>query len=216
MTPLPALPRARPDPYCPDVPRQPKNFKVDSVVVTPVAPIEYVPTGPHTAVPARFEAHFVLETPAANVTVEVFVDPNRGPVVLSLHMRAKGSAPVGTVMLRQIPVDQLLQRAVTEATVTAAPQSEAQPSRPILTEKTGSETHSAELTLTASERTRRQFDEDARTAADLWSNAVASGSRRPGIDVAREMNRSRAQVARYVRRARELGLLPPAAGSDGS
>lgn len=207
---LPTLPRARPDPYRPDVPRQPKSFRVDSVFITPVAPIEYLPTGPQTAVPTRFEAHFALDTPAANVTIEVFVDQALGPVVQSLQLRPKGATTsVGTTLLRQVPVDQLVQHAVAEATVTTAAQAEPQPPHHASPDKTGPATYPQEPTPTASERTRAQSDEDARTAARLWSNAVASGSKRPGIEVAEAMNRSRAQVARYVRRARELGLLPP-------
>ncbi|GAB3902689.1 hypothetical protein GCM10029964_093520 [Kibdelosporangium lantanae] len=212
--PLPASPHMRSDPYGPNVPRKPKNFQVASMFVTPIAPVEYIPTGPYTAVPARFEAHIALDVPAANVTIEVFVDPNRGPTVQSFTIRPKGGGPIGTTMLRQVPVDQLLQDVVAEATVAAAANADVQPARPTVDEEAGPETSSQDVTLTARERTQRQAEQDARTAARLWSNAVASGSKRPGVDVGREMNRSRAQVARYVRHARELGLLPPATGSD--
>lgn len=47
----------------------------------------------------------------------------------------------------------------------------------------------------------------AREAARVYSDAVKRGSRAPAVAVANEMGYSRSQVARYIRRARELGLL---------
>jgi hypothetical protein len=52
-------------------------------------------------------------------------------------------------------------------------------------------------------------EDDARLAAQIYSEAVAAGSRAPAVAVANALNRSRAQAARYIRRARELGLLSP-------
>jgi hypothetical protein len=120
--------------------------------------------------------------------------------------------PITTSMLRQVLVDQLLQRAVEEATVPSVVRTEWLESLPIAIQQTAQRSDKAgEPKLTADERTRAQFDEDAQTAAQLWSDAVASGSRSPGIAVAQGMNRSRSQVARYIRRARQLKLLPSAA-----
>ena len=56
---------------------------------------------------------------------------------------------------------------------------------------------------------RTQADENARRAAQIYSDAVAAGNSAPAVAVAVIMDRSRSQVARYIRRARELELLPP-------
>jgi hypothetical protein len=207
--PSPVLPRQRPDPYRPDVPRAPKNFKIDSVSIEPLQPKGYVPTGPDSAVPSRFEAHFALGLPEASVTIEVFVHSNLGPVVIDIAIRTRADAPVTTSLLRQVLVDQLLQRAVQAATVPAAVRSEWLASLPVsVRDAAQSIDTTREPTLTADERTRIQFDDDARLAAQHYQEAVAAGSRGPTMAVAHAMNRSRAQAARYIRRARQLRLLP--------
>jgi hypothetical protein len=215
VVPSPVLPRRLPDPYRPDVPRPPKNFRIDSVSVDPIEPKGYIPTGPNTAVPSRFEAHLVLGTPELTVTIEVFVAGDLGPVVLDIAIRAKAHTPITTSTLRQVLVDQLLQRAVEEATVPAAVREEWLASLPPAVQAMAQQSEtSGEATLTADERTRHQFDQDAQTAAKIWSEAMASGSKRPGMAVAEGMNRSRAQAARYIRRARALNLLPPTEPSE--
>ena len=208
--PSPALPRPRHGPYRPSVPRPPKLFRIDSVSIEPLPPKGYLPTGPGTAVPAHFEAHFAVGAPEASVTIEVFVGADIRPVVLNIAIRAKATVPITTSLLRQVLVDQLLQRAVTEATVPVTVRAEWLASLPDSVE---GETQQAgaprEQTLTAGERARVQFDDDARTAARIYQEALAAGSRKPGVVVADQMSRSRSQAARYIRRARELDLLPP-------
>jgi hypothetical protein len=209
VMPSPVLPRRWPDPYRPDVPRPTKHFLIDSVSVDPIEPKGYLSTGPTTAVPSRFEAHFVLGTPELSVTIEVFVGADLGPVVLDIAIRAKAHTPITTSTLRQVLIEQLLQRAVDEATVPAAFREEWLASLPVAAQAMTQRSDSTqEATLTGDERARRQFNKDAQTAAELWKAAVAAGSRRPGMAVAEQMNRSRTQVSRYIRRARALNLLP--------
>jgi hypothetical protein len=213
----PVLPRQRPDPYRPSVSRPPKNFRIDSVSIEPLQPKGYLSTGPDSAVPSRFEAHFSLDLPETSVTIEVFVHPDLGPIVLDIAIRAKADAPITTSLLRQVLVDQLLQRAVREATVPAAVREEWLESLPASARDAAQLTDTPrEPTLTAEARTRIQFDDDARTAAQLYQEALAAGSRAPTMAVSRAMNRSRAQAARYIRRARQLNLLrqPESADKD--
>jgi hypothetical protein len=142
------------------------------------------------------------------VTIEVFVGPDLRPVVIELKVRSKVKTPVTTSMLRSVLVDQLLQRAIEEATVPASVREEWLASLPPGIRGPQGEDKAA-VGLSAVERRRSHADDDARTAAQIYLEAVATGSRAPGVAVANRMNRSRAQVARYIRRARELGLLPP-------
>lgn len=213
--PLHVLPHQCPDPYRPDVPRLPKNFRIDWVTIERLSPGGYISTGPNTAVPNRFEAHFVLGNPEAVVTIEVFVPADLRPVVLELKIRSKAKAPVTTSVLRQVLVDQLLQRALEEATVSASVREEWLASLPPHVQALAADNMSA-APASADERRRGHADEDARTAAQIYLEAMATGSRAPGVAVANKMNRSRAQVARYIRRARELGLLPPLKQPKGS
>lgn len=215
--PSPLLQRRHQAPYRPSVPRPPKSFQIDSVSIEPLQPRGYVPTGPDTALPSRFEAHFVLGVPDASVTVEIFVS-EVGPVVVDLSMRTNAQSPITTTKLRQVLVDQLLQKAIEEATVPGSVRVDWLSSLPPAAQRvtTGGSGAAPVPALTAEERTRNQFDEDARTAARLFSEAVAAGSKSPGMAVAEGMNRSRAQAARYIRRARALRLLPSPAKPDGA
>jgi hypothetical protein len=167
------------------VPRPPKDFEIAWVSIEPREPGGYLRTGPDTVVPALFGASFALEKPRAAVMIEVFVGADLRPYVAELTIRANVQTPITTSVLRRVLIDQLLREAMAKATV-----------------------HSRGDLTVGQERGRGHVEDDARRAAEIYSEAVASGSRAPAVAVANVMNRSRAQAARYIRRARELGLLP--------
>ena len=195
-----------PGSYRPRVARQPKNFSIAAVSVEPLEPSGYLLVGLNTAVPSRFEASFQLARPEAAVTMEVFVGADRRPVVIELTIRSKVRAPITTSMLRSVLVDQLLQAAMAEAAVPASMRDEwlaALP--PGLTRPVDTAWASSAAPMSPA---GRNAEDDARTAARIYQEALATGSRAPAVAVANTMNRSRAQVARYIRRAREMGLLP--------
>lgn len=187
------------------MPRAPKNLRVDSVTIERLSPEAYLPAGPDNAVPVSFEAYFQLGEPPAAVRIEVFVTPGLGPVVLELGIRSNTAMPVTTSVLRQVPVDQLLREAMAAAVVPVSVREEwlatLPPGMTAMAPESGAQT---------------QADLDAHTAAQIYAEAVASGSRAPAVVVGNTMGRSRAQAARYLRRARELGLLPPLGSSEPS
>ncbi|WP_380723332.1 hypothetical protein [Saccharothrix hoggarensis] len=194
------------------MPRLPKNFRIAWVTIDELAPIGYLETGPDTAVPTRFQANFALEEPDVAATMEVFVGTDLRPVVLSVAVKGKAAAPVTTSVMRQILVDQLVRAAVEKATVPASVRDEWLATLPLGAQAVDRR----EASSTADERVRNQADDDARRAARIYSGAVAAGNRAPAVAVANVMNRSRTQAARYIRRARELGLLPPLGSSEGA
>lgn len=204
---LPLPPQCR-EPYRPTVPRLPKNFHVESMSIDLLSPRGYLATGPNTAVPRRFEAHFVLTEPDASVTIEVFVGADLRPVVIGLRMRANAQTPITTSGLRRVLIDQMVVRAMEKATVPASVREEWLASLPAEF-RTPAPTASDNPAASAAANKRGRADADARAAAEIYLEALATGSKAPGVAVANRMNRSRAQVARYIRRARELGLLPP-------
>jgi len=188
------------------VARQPKNFSIAGVSVEPLEPSGYLPVGPDSAVPTRFEASLQLAQPEAAVTLEVFVGSDRRPVVIELTIRSKVRAPITTSMLRSVLVDQLVQAAIAEATVPASVRDEWLATLPPgLANPVDAAWMSSAAPVSSA---RGNAEEDARTAARIYQEALATGSRAPAVAVANTMHRSRAQVARYIRRARELGLLP--------
>jgi hypothetical protein len=183
------------------VPRPPKDFEVAWISIEPREPKGYLRTGPDTAVPAWFGASIALEKPRAAVMIEVFVGADLRPYVSELTIRANVQTPITTSVLRQILVDQLLREAMAKASVPAA------------------EMEAWLATLPAAARAPGEnpsfgrAEEDARRAAAIYAEAVAAGSRAPAAAVATVMNRSRSQAARYIRNARELGLLPTREGT---
>jgi hypothetical protein len=204
------LPRRRGAPYGPGVSRTPKHFRIDMMSTEVISPISYRRSGPDTAVPSHFVASFSLGEPEVSGRIEVAVIDDVRPVVIEVAIRSRARDPITTSMLRQVLVDQLLQAAVQKATVPLSEYEDWLKSLPeARTPAPWPREAPAAEPLTAQERVRSRADEDARTAAQLYTEALASGSRAPAMAVVEKMNRSRAQVARYIRRARELGLLAP-------
>ncbi|MDX3662285.1 hypothetical protein PV646_33700 [Streptomyces sp. ID05-26A] len=194
------------------MPRLPKNFQIAWVSIDELAPGGYLSTGPNTAIPNRFQANFQLESPPAAVALEVFVGTDLRPVAISVKVQASTKTPVTTSVMRQILIDQLVQRAVEEATV---PASKREQWLATLPPGAVQPTDRSDAAPSADQRTRTQADDDARRAALIYAEAVSRGNRAPAVAVANVMNRSRTQVARYIRRARELGILPPLGETEG-
>ncbi|GLY55009.1 hypothetical protein [Lentzea sp. NBRC 102530] len=194
------------------MPRLPKNFEIAWVSIDELAPGGYLSTGPNTAIPNRFQANFQLENPPAAVVLEVFVGADLRPVAISVKVQASTKTPVTTSVMRQILIDQLVQRAVEEATVPASKREEWLATLP---PGAVQPTDRSDAAPSADQRTRTQADDDARRAALIYAEAVSRGNRAPAVAVANVMNRSRTQVARYIRRARELGILSPLGETEG-
>ncbi|SDC73466.1 hypothetical protein SAMN05216174_10444 [Actinokineospora iranica] len=156
----------------------------------PREPVNYVRTGPDTAMPIRFRASIALAVPDAAVTIEVFTGADMRPRINELVIRSSVQKPITTSVLRQVLVDQLLRAAVKEAEV------------PVDSLSAGTVLGTQPVPATG------KADEDASIAARIYREAVASGNPAPAMAVASSMGRSRAQVARYIRKARQMGLLP--------
>jgi hypothetical protein len=198
------------------VPRPPKNFRVDWVSIDELSPRTYLSTGPDTAVPTLFRAYFQLSDPPAAVTIEVFVGADLGPVIVELKIRSNAKTPVTTSVLRQVLVDQLLREAMEAAVVPSSVRDEWLATLPPQAQPHIRAGAAAPPPAWAEQGAHSQADQDARTAAQIYSEAVAGGSKAPAVAVADAMRRSRPQVARYIRRARELGLLPPLGSPEGA
>ena len=164
--------------------------------------------GNGVTVPWRFEAHFQLRTPPVTVQMEVEVAPDRAPAVRWMVLRASQRAPITTSRLRRVLVDQLVRTAIEVASV-SVPVGDVLPASQAV--DAGGVTGHGDRGSRVSgvPRASGGLDADARTAARIYSAAVAGGSGAPAVAVATTMHRSRSQAARYIRRARVLGLLPP-------
>lgn len=187
-------------PYRRPVAQQPKNFRIASVVVFPGEHVGSVRISPTEAVPARFRAQALLEVPPLLVELEVFVEPGGFPRVDELTIRATNKARLTGATLRQVLLDQLLRAAIAEASIPAIDRSDVAP---------GAFQTSADDEQTAWIGMPPGASERVRLVAEIYNRNVAAGSRAPTQAVADTIHISRPQASRYVKRARELNLLPP-------
>jgi hypothetical protein len=223
------LPR-RSGPYRHAMPRAPKDFTVRTIKILDGS-LRPKRIALDVAVPEEFNAQAELEGLPLLVTFRVVVGVGGQPQIKELHLKATEGATVTTSGLHRVLVDQLIKAAVAEASKQVRPRPDVGPgafevpdpdawdaafpapggvphARPIVVVD-------VEESLPTGTRQQRQ-DERARQAAKIYAAAVNSGSRAPGDAVATEMGYSRSQAARYIKRARELGILPPADAKDGA
>jgi hypothetical protein len=195
------------------VPRKPKEFKINEVLVQRSEQTALIRTGPDTAVPSRFTATVALQQPELTVWMDVIMtQAGTRPNLVDLRLQVDFRASITTSVMRQVLVDQLLQAALDKATIHIEDDPRAHP-HAFRTEGDPEDQAWVSPPPRPPGSGRNTPDKHAREAARIYSEAVMRGSRAPGVAVAHEMGYSRAQVARYIRRARELGLLPARAAT---
>lgn len=169
--------------------RPPKNTDLVLHRIRPGFEPRLVRTGPTTGAPDLIVADYYLED--GTLAVEAMVAVAEGGQARLVHMevspgpRAHGPhlPAITTSMLRRILVDQIVKTAVAEATVDMPPEEPERVSRTTVADQ-------------------------AETAAKHYLEATRTGSRAPTEAVALAMGVSRAQASRYVRAARDQGLIP--------
>lgn len=211
-------------PYRHPMPRVPKDFTISSIEIEKTAPVTRL-VAPGRAAPSWFDAKVTLGELPLELTITVVIGPGGEPLAKRLDITAQASEVITTSGLRRVLVDQLLKAAVAEASfpveyvhgITDDPGAIAYktPGPGPLGEEGPIINVDVSGHLPGDTRQQRQ-DERARQAAKIYAAAVNSGSRAPGDAVATEMGYSRSQAARYIRRARELGILPPSDAKDGA
>jgi hypothetical protein len=143
-----------------------------------------VRTGNETGIPIRFTARVLLAKPPLEVALTICVKYE--PRVLRVELTPIDERSITPADLRSLPLEHLLRESARAALVPMEPRVfEGRPS------------------------VQQRSDDLAARAAAIYVDAVAQGSHAPGEVVATKLDRSRAQAARYIRRARELGLLAP-------
>lgn len=183
------------------MPARAQTFRIGRIHVTPHESSTQIRTGPGTAAPSRFQADVMLEIPAMHAVVNVMVGDGGLPVVEQLGMEPLPGTMLTSTTLRAVLLDPIVRAALKEA------------SRPVVerpdvaagafqVDGDPDETH-AWVSVPAG------ADDRVLQVARLYREALAAGSRSPAADAAAAVHISRAQVARYIRRARAGGLIPP-------
>lgn len=207
-------------PYRLAMPRAPKDFTVTSVQIQRASSFPRL-IAEGVAAPDRFEAEIEVAELPFSVIVTVMIGFGGEALAKRVEAVAPEDGSVTTSALRKVLVDQLVKAAVSEAAfeVKMQPRGAGGISSGSSADAAfvvdgpdpfggpGPVTYMQPDALPLTGRQQRQ-DERARRAAAIFSEAVASGSRAPSDAVAREMGYSRSQAARYIKHARELGLLP--------
>jgi hypothetical protein len=182
------------------MPQRPKHLKIASVDVTPAERSAPVRTGPGTAAPSRFTADVQLEAPDLHVSITIRVSAGGLPVVDTLTVRPTPRTPLTSGTVRQILLDPIVRAALAAAVkpVTGRPDI-----APGAFQVAGDSEYEAWVTAPAGATERVQ------QIARLYNEALTAGSRSPGLEAANAVHLSRAQAARYIKKAREAGLIPP-------
>lgn len=203
------------------MPRAPKDFTVTSVKISkdPSSYPRLIADG--VAAPSLFAAEIDVAELPFSVTVTVVIGFGGEALAKRIEAVASDAGSITTSALRKVLVDQLVKAAVDEASFPVTMEARGTGSLssgssadasfvidgPGLFGEPGPITYVQPDALPITGRQQR-LDERARLAASIFLQAVATGSRAPSDAVAKEMGYSRSQAARYIKHARELGLLP--------
>lgn len=191
------------------------NLEVTGHFLHPVDDAGWARTGDNTAVPTKIQAQLFIADPPVRVDLYVHVDGSG-----RAHVRHFGvtsgdlGTPVTTRLLRRLPVDTLLREVLDRATVKATLRPDIAP-RAFQVE--GEPDNQAWVSGGPPPVGRgRDIPRDrVERAAQVYKDALRSGSKAPGEVVRVTLGYSRATAARDIRAARERGLLPPL-GQEGS
>ncbi|MEV6445994.1 hypothetical protein [Amycolatopsis sp. NPDC051716] len=156
------------------------------------------------AIPGMFTAYGVTAD-GLDFAAVVQTRPGDRPKITDLRVLSSDGSPITTTRLRGVLVDQLLSAAIDAA---KKPATEVPELGSGYYQVEGEPANQAWHSLPPGYR-RPGTDDRARKAAEIYVSAVSGGSKAPALGVATEMQVSRAQAARYIRRARELGLIAP-------
>ncbi len=181
------------------MPQRPKSFRIDSVAVRPDPQAAPVRTGPGTAAPGVFVADVHLAVPDIHLKLGIRITAGGLPVVQALTVWASDQTPLTSGTLRKILLDPIVRAAAGEAARQVRDRSDVAPGAFHVDGAAEDE-----LWVTAPAGATERVQQIAR----LYNDALMTG-RPPGLEAANAVHISRAQAARYIRKARELGLIPP-------
>lgn len=218
------------------MPREPKagKFVIHSAQVDPPAPdAHWTLIDRHTAVPRWFRVTFQLEEPTFLVYLNVGMEGTK-PIARRIEIVrgwlnedgtiSRGDGGVTTTNLRQILVDRLVRRAVELVRRPAEPAPEGAevfsligipPEEiaamapaffrvPGVTPPGG---HQVAFDAAFERRERDTTADRIMRAVEFYKRAIASGSNAPVKDVGIALGYSTSQASRYLKAARERGLL---------
>lgn len=168
----------------------------------------WVRTGETTTVPSAFDARILLGPPELEITMAIVVGAGGHALVREFAVAPQGAGEtVTTRLLRRIPMDRLLRAALQVVTVDQMiPRDDIHPDA---FQMPGDPADQAWVSPRPQAGRGREVS-SARVvrAAEIYREALASGSRKPAEVVAERLHYSRATAARDIRAARERGLLP--------
>jgi hypothetical protein len=175
----------------------------------PLKDFVWVKTGPDTAVPSRFDVRIDLAEPDLTVAMTIKVGEGGRALVREFAISPRDfNATVTTRMLRKIPLERLLRASLESVTRKPTPRPDIHPNA---FQMPGDPDSQAWVGPEPGPGRGRDVPKDRiARAAEIYQQALASGSRAPAEAVAQAMHYSRATAARDIRAARDQGLLPPA------
>lgn len=205
------------------MPREPKagNFVIKTIRPTELGSVPFVPVDADHVVPARFSLIFELSEPPLVVRITIVMEGTKPSVrhleITRGHLEygedpsvtrvVEDDGAITTTVLRQVLIDQLVRAALEKVRWPKKLVSETR--QTILTRLPAEVAEEAYRILESSAPGRPATKTRIAQAADAYKKAVAAGSKAPQKEVALAMGFSTSQVSRYLKSARENGLLDP-------
>ena len=184
------------------MPQRPKVFRIARIHIQVAGSPAPVRTGPKTAAPARFTAWAELRNPDVLVALTIVLEVGAVPVIEELVIQpGPKKTPVTGTVLRGILLDQIVPATIAAAGKPVTGRPDVAPGAYQFDGMSNEGQAWVSATPGADERVQR--------VAQIYREALSAGSRAPAAVAAEEMNLSRAQIARYIRKAREARMLPP-------
>jgi hypothetical protein len=200
------LPWQRSKTYLRAMPREATTIEIMNIRTKSLA-AGVVRTGAETGVPTRFQATITLARPALTVRLEVRCALNNPAEIRKVEITPRvGSITASSV--RALALEHLLRQSLAAAQIAIEPRADIGPDAFQLTGDAPDVYRMGDAKRSAHQQ---RADELAAQAAVFYQEAVAQGRGAPAEAVAAALHKSRSQVARYIRRARELNLIPPLA-----
>jgi hypothetical protein len=175
---------------------------------SPVGP--FIAYGGRYVIPREFAVMFDPGSPAPKVFLRVVVDEQRRAEVLELLvLRRPEGSPVSGAALREIPVDRILTDAMEEAAFEAVVGEDGAPKVVRVKDRPGAGAglFSAYREATGKPRKQRVTTSRLREVAEVYRVASTTKRGRPKQAVAEAFHVSSSTASRWIRTARERGLL---------
>lgn len=104
-----------------DMPRPPERLQIERIVISPDAHAQRVNRSARNTIPDRFRATVYLTEPKLVLDMVIRIAVGGQPRVSELQMECHPGESITTSLMRQVPIDTIVRRALGEASLPRVP-----------------------------------------------------------------------------------------------